>query len=1423
LFSPELHGAPGVTIDELRDAGGAATTNVAAASNTQFEIYAAGTAVAPYATPAPGTSTLPNLPLPRQATYTPVTTNDAWVRFYTISAGSPCGAYVLRAETVGATANDDNSWRLRVSGDDDGNPATTPPTNLDPGITIGQIYGSMQQNSGANACISTYELLGAGAATFNNFDMDGNTSVTYFPPRNGGPIAGTISVDSSWNVGTGSAPPPRDGDLVTVAANQTGYWRIETCLSSGNQFIQEGGTPFPGLFSLPLTMTLSKTDGVTTAQMGGYLQYTLTFTNTSVPTSGIAQSVVIIDTIPTNTTFYSASVTAPFTGTCSFGSGAVTCTVNENVTPGASGTVVVNVLVDNPAAGTTVVNNASLDYRDLLNAEYPRQTASDTDQLPSLRLAKTSANPGDSGDGPQVGDVITYTLTVSNPTAVAQTAVTVNDAVPAGTAYVANSTLATGTTVTRYFADNFDTNNSYAGSNGTHAWTGNWLEINEADGAGAGSERVTGNALRVGDNDANATGEGVSREASLAVGGGSSCAATLDFNVREIGLDAGESVAVSISSTGAGGPFTTLETFTTALGGAFVPRSYNVTAYIATNTVIRFFSNGALEGGEYLEVDNVALTNTCIGPKDNIPGGVNADLLSGVPSTLVQAGDNLTLAPGASATVTFQVTVTVAGPILNVATATSAEDPDPAEGSVRDVAFTRASIAGLRVSAGRVEFATAWQHGTAGFNLYASSATLRRAGKTRLNRELIKSPRPESMTPILYRVDADTTAPFLWIEEVELGSDSGRLMGPFSVDDGNLRTRFELLERRVEKNSEERGESRSMRTPRAPRVRSLLGPRRGPGRPAATGVKIEIARPGAIRVSWEDLANFGLPSKFLRDPGRLDLTTAGERVPFTANSSGLSFTARGRSTEHTANNVYLITWNGPPVLGAALSPSASPARGFERIKKNGFYYQAAPRDSDPWFWDVLSGTDPWPAAWDPTQGDFDLPGYRAEGGSIPVKIGLLGRTENEHHVEASINGVSVGSVDFSGMDEAILMGSVAASVLSPTGNRLTLAYSPAGDPTASYVFLSHMDLGVRLREQPGEILRMSSYDPALPRVAGADYLIVTHPDFAAQAAKIAALKSRAGRAAVVVDVERAYDRYTAGIPDASAVQALIRDARRASAVLLVGDDTDDPADNYAQGERVFVPSAIGYDAYTGRVASENLYADRDGDGAPDLAIGRLPVHTASEADAMVAKIENQEDLLARNQGRHVVAVDNQGMNDFAFRSAGRGIEAFFNGSVVFADVSLGSSAAREALLDGLQEGALTTTFVGHGAPDHWADEALFSADDAAAFAHTNRATVLLTWSCLASDYRYLGGPAVSEAMVLAPMGGAVASFGPTGVSLPTLQRELYLRLYPRLVAGDTLGEAARKAKAEMLAAFPSERAFLHGWVLLGDPDVRLPH
>lgn len=1406
IFSPEMHTA-GSALDELRGA----------ANNTIFEIYAPGTVVAPFATPAPGA---PGSLL--QTTYVPVGTPDNYVRFYTIPAPVACGTYILRTETL---ADDDNGWRLRIGSDNDANPNNAPPPASDPGLAITQIYGTFQHSGPNPSCISLYEYIAApGSTTFHNFDLDGNTSVTYFPP-NGAPVAGTVSNNAQWN-SSGSAT--RVGNVVPVAADQVGYWRIETCASPGNQFIQEGSTPLGAFFSLPLGSTLTKTDGVTTAQHGGYLQYTITFTNNSIPTGAVAANVIIRDTIPTNSTFDSASVVAPFTGTCVFALGVVTCTVNENVAAGGSGSVIVNVLVNNPAAGSTVVNNATLDYTDTTSPtpfRYPQERASDTDQLPSLRLVKTSSNPGDTGDGPQVGDVITYTLTVSNPTAARQTGIVVDDPVPAGTTYVANSTLASGTVV---FRDEF-TAAAYNGNN-ARAFLTNWAETNDDGSAAGGNIRVVAdlgdNSLRFnGGGGGSTANDSIERQANLL----GCTSASLTYESRRVGLDNNEDILVEVDADGAGA-YTLLATIAGANGGggvtdgAYVPSAtLNIPlAQISATTRIRFRNvNGFNNGGEFAFFDNIQIQAAC--GIDNIPAGIRPDLVSGVAPNLVAAGDGFVLDPGASMTVTFQVTVTAAGAIVNVATATSAEDPHPAQGSVRDVAITRAAISGIRVGSGVVEFATSWQRGTRGFNLYSAPDGSRRAAKTKLNGALVVSPRPESMTPILYRVDAAPEGPFLWIEEIEIGSDSGRLMGPFEIADDTLSQRFERVERKMTAAPRDHrgGASRSFlpaRRFKAEKRRPIL---RGPSRAAAAGVKIEIAEPGAVVVAWSDLLAQGMPQRLVSQARRIQVSSAGVRTPFTITPAGLRFIAKDLATDHTGRNVYVITWNGAPAMRAPLSQSEIPVKnGFHRIHQNWIYYQAAPRDTDPWLWDLLLEGDPWPASWDPTQGDFDLPGFVPGGGSVPVEITLVGRTDSPHVVEATINGAFAGRIEFAGTGVATLQGSVSATALAAAGNKLKLTYTST-DPSA-LAYLNYLDLGLELPAPPGEIASISAFDTELPLLFRADYLVVTHPDFLTQAGQVAAIKKAAGQNAVVVDVERAYDRYTAGIPDSSAIEALIRESKRTRTVLLIGDDTIDPADNYGQGSRAFMPSAIGFDDFTGRVISENRYADRDGDGSPDVAIGRFPVRTAADAEVMVQKVQNGAALLAANTSRHVIAVDNQGLNDMPFRSEGRLIESVLGGSSTFADIATGAAGARTALLAGMNLGAVTTNYVGHGGPDHWADEAIFGADDAADFANTNQGTLLLTWACVSSDYRYFYGSAVSEAMVMTPAGGAVASFGPTGLSLPTLQRELHLLLYPRLLEGLTLGESVREAKAAFLAAFPDERDFLHGWALLGDPDARLP-
>jgi Peptidase family C25 len=306
-------------------------------------------------------------------------------------------------------------------------------------------------------------------------------------------------------------------------------------------------------------------------------------------------------------------------------------------------------------------------------------------------------------------------------------------------------------------------------------------------------------------------------------------------------------------------------------------------------------------------------------------------------------------------------------------------------------------------------------------------------------------------------------------------------------------------------------------------------------------------------------------------------------------------------------------------------------------------------------------------------------------------------------------------------------------------------------------------------------------------------------------------------------VERAYDRFSGGFVEPNAVKALLASqgiAKRPAYALLVGDDTYDPRDFSGTGGVSFIPSLLGWDGQFGRVPSENRYADQDGDSRPDLAIGRLPVNTAAEADLMVQKIAAGDALGA---GRPVLAVDNPGPDDLSFRSEAQSIARFLNLRPVWADVGAqGVPQARQTILDTIQAGATTASYFGHGGQSYWADEHLLDPADLAALEGSGSLTVVLAWTCNAQWYQNHLEPSMGEDLLLVPGGGAAAAFGPAGMTAPVLQSSLYSRLYPNLSAGMTLGEAIRRAKAGAVAADLAALPIVEGFNLLGDPALALP-
>ena len=299
------------------------------------------------------------------------------------------------------------------------------------------------------------------------------------------------------------------------------------------------------------------------------------------------------------------------------------------------------------------------------------------------------------------GENIDYTITVTNISSTPQTGIQVDDLLPDGTSYVANSTTVTGHRQ-KLVMDKFN-KLLYSNSDGPENWTSNplylsWVE-SESDGPTAGNVRVINGALRL-----TAAGSSAKRTADLTTGitGQNFTSATLSFDYRTgPGVASTDQVVVEVSN-GVSGPFTILETFQTIAGQTTGTRSYSISAYISATTTVQFrIINGYSGAGKYFYLDNVAIKTNELSSsvtKDNITGGANPDLKNGVPPTLVRQDDGFSLAAGENMTITYGVHANNPANetrIVNTATATSYEKAPPASSTTIDPVSSGGTIGGL--------------------------------------------------------------------------------------------------------------------------------------------------------------------------------------------------------------------------------------------------------------------------------------------------------------------------------------------------------------------------------------------------------------------------------------------------------------------------------------------------------------------------------------------------------------------------------------------------------------------------------------------------------------------------------------------------------------------------------------------------------
>ena len=354
----------------------------------------------------------------------------------------------------------------------------------------------------------------------------------------------------------------------------------------------------------------------------------------------------------------------------------------------------------------------------------------------------------------------------------------------------------------------------------------------------------------------------------------------------------------------------------------------------------------------------------------------------------------------------------------------------------------------------------------------------------------------------------------------------------------------------------------------------------------------------------------------------------------------------------------------------------------------------------------------------------------------------------------------------------------------------------------------------------------------------AQYLVISHPAFLGHLAPLVADREAQGLSVKVVNVDDVYDEYSYGVFDPQAIHDYITHAAQQMGteyVLLVGGDTYDYRDYLGTGSVSFIPSLYAPTGSLIRFAPvDPLYADVDGDGVPDVALGRLPVRTGAELDSVIAKI------LAYERGSYtdsaLVAADAvDPAAGTAFSQDGeaiiRDLPSGWTVHRAYID-NLGEAGARERLLDTLGSGVGLTAFVGHSGLTTWTFSGLFRASDVATLGNVGKPTVVLQWGCWNTYYVDPVRETLGHDLILTPDRGAAAVLGATTLLETSSARALNDHLAPLIGRpGMTLGEAVTTAKQELVQAQSQDQNGAHpdlsdvilGWTILGDPAMAVSH
>jgi len=233
-----------------------------------------------------------------------------------------------------------------------------------------------------------------------------------------------------------------------------------------------------------------------------------------------------------------------------------------------------------------------------------------------------------------------------------------------------------------------------------------------------------------------------------------------------------------------------------------------------------------------------------------------------------------------------------------------------------------------------------------------------------------------------------------------------------------------------------------------------------------------------------------------------------------------------------------------------------------------------------------------------------------------------------------------------------------------------------------------------------------------------------------------------------------------------------------------------------------------------------VYADTDGDGKPNVAVGRWPVRTTAELNAIIAKTLNYEST------KKALFISDRSLNGVSFASEVTPLASLLSKDWTVNQLSLDSylpgqaATARADIVNALNQGVSLFSYYGHSAPSSWSREGLITANqvNGGLFSSTNQAFATLQLGCWGTYFVEPTSTTVAHSMLLMPKGAALV-LGASSLTESSSDLALANGVLPR-IATESFGVALMRTQQELATANMGAADVVLGGTLLGDPSLR---